>query len=126
MCSISQEPYIIWFSFMMQMFKRIICTGFFYIFSKFLFWRSIVAKYAQKFSLIIDHFLWSQSSIQEVYWVFPKNATGNFCLPPCDTIIIPISTCFWNPKMWDKKEENHKIWISEEPKEHFRWNENIS
>ena len=37
LCSISQESYIIWFSFMALMFKMIIPPGVFFIFSKFWF-----------------------------------------------------------------------------------------
>ena len=41
-CLISQEPYIIWSSFMVHMCNRIISPGFFKIYSKFLFLGSIV------------------------------------------------------------------------------------
>ena len=38
-CSIAQEPYIIWFSFMVHMCKMIISPGSFFIFSKIRFFR---------------------------------------------------------------------------------------
>ena len=38
LCYISQEPYMVWFSFMVHMCKRI-SLGFFFIFSKFWFFR---------------------------------------------------------------------------------------
>ena len=41
-CLISQEPYIIWSSFMVLICNRIISPGFFYIYSEFLFLGSIV------------------------------------------------------------------------------------
>ena len=57
-CSVSQEPYIIWLSFMVHIYKMISSDTFF-IFSKFLFSGSIGGKRAKK--------------IQICFWFF------NFC-----------------------------------------------
>ena len=65
-CSISQEPYIMWLSFMVHLCKMIISRGIFYIFSKFWISGSLGGKRVkngskwQKFSL-------SYSISQELY-----------------------------------------------------------
>ena len=48
LCSISQEPCIIWLSFMVHMWKMIIYSNDFFIFSKFSFFRLLGGKRAKK------------------------------------------------------------------------------
>ena len=74
--SISQEPYIIWLSFMVHICKMIISSGTFFIFSKFWFFGSIVGVKGQKtvqngkklcmlcFTSQEPHFIWLSFMVQ--------------------------------------------------------------
>ena len=52
LCSISQEPFIIWFSLMVHMFKMMIFPEFFFIFSKFWFFRLLGMSEVEKWPKI--------------------------------------------------------------------------
>ena len=66
-CSISQEPYIIWFSFMVHMCKMIISSGILFIFSKFWFFWVVRGVKSQKTVQNDSKFCLSHFICQEPY-----------------------------------------------------------
>ena len=72
LCSISQESYIIWFSFMVFMFKMIIPPGvFFFFFLKILIFWVVTGQKGQKMEQNDDKFCLSCLISQEPYIIWP-------------------------------------------------------
>ena len=97
--SLSQEPYIIWLSFMVHMCKMIISPGVFFIFSKFWFSRQKMAQNDLKFCLL-------HSISQEPYSIWLS-----FMVHMCKMIISP-GVFFIFSKFWffrQKMAQNDKI-----------------
>ena len=69
LCSISQEPYIIWLSFMVQMCKMIISPGVFFNFKILIFWVAMGLK-GQKMAQNDKKFCLSHSVSQEPYFIW--------------------------------------------------------
>ena len=68
--SMSQEPYIIWLSFMIHMRKMVISAGIFFIFSKFWFFGSIEGVKGQKIAQNDKKLCLSHSVSQEPYMIY--------------------------------------------------------
>ena len=72
-CSIFQEPYIIWLSFMVRMCKMMISSGFFFIFSKFWFVGFLggkTAKYGWKWNKILSVAFHISGTIQHMTVIY--------------------------------------------------------
>ena len=80
--SISQEPYIIWFSFMVHIWKMILSTGIFFHFSKILIFRVVRGVKGQKIVRNDKKFSLSRSISQETYIIWSL-----FVLYKCKMII---------------------------------------
>ena len=86
--SISQEPYIIWLSFMLHMSKMIISPGFFFIFSKFWFsgllvgWKGKKWPKMRKYSVCLTLYIRNHTSYDcdflytcVNWWYLPQNSS---------------------------------------------------
>ena len=80
--SISQESYIIWFSFMVHICKMVLSTGIFFHFSKILIFRVIRGVKVQKIVRNDKKFSLSRSISQETYIIW-----SSFVLCKCKMII---------------------------------------
>ena len=82
-CSISQELYIIWFSFMVHICKMIIFPGIFFIFSKIWFSRSSGGSKSKKWPKI------TTNSVLHVIFQDPRIIWSSFIVDMCKRIIFP-------------------------------------
>ena len=82
-CSISQEPYIIWFSFMIHICKTIISPGIFFIFSKIWFSGSSGGSKSKKWPKM------TTNSVLHVIFQDPWIISSSFIVDMCKRIIFP-------------------------------------
>lgn len=60
-------------------------------------------------------------ALKQVIYGIPKITISNFRKPVHEVIVIPFSTASLNLEVLTRREEIAKIWISQEPKWHFKW-----